>query len=1327
MIKKSIKKNIDVLKNLRDSKRGKIPNTILGKVNKIVELYEQRKIVQLSTAQNLINNISTNNPKKRAKALEEYEKKVEKYETSKPAGERTAQNAQKAREGKQIKNVRVRLREKTKASAISRLVRQARERGIGNRKLYSIEFMLYSLEPIGAIVRGKKINNLIYYSKFERGRPRQASIKVGEFIETLTNRTVTKQQEKPMFKKLMMFLKTDGGLKDAMPDMLDYVDAIQITKIEKTDDDGRPYNVEDEGLRETANVSIYNFYHESVIDVDKETVKEAIQHNNFRENECWINELLKTYEGSELMREKRGKLAKTLSRNKILELLNRTEDDIHEYGISINQMEKVFKFFNIPVKLYNYRCQLIYKFEPNNFKNGRRKTIFVALIKNNHVYPINANQDSLCQLKVGEQYCAKASSNFYITDKTEPPKFKMFSYIDELLKMTEHEEYNLIHKDSNLNEILFQFRKAGYEPMVKYQGNRIVELRARYTEKKTRKVRTYIIKIQDLSKEIIERDVYTDTEEKYNRIVEAMFDFNSKVFSESHKSDYSELDVTILDECRTVVPSGYFDKNVDVKTLCEIDRTKAFTWAFTQIKEIPVFSEFDDWKHGDTLLPNGNNWDNTKIEDLNLYMVQISSSNIFFNKKYNLVYGKFLKKLIENKTDLNIICYKKPYYIHKVNYSDVVDELNQTFLSDDIEEDKSNKKRIANITFGMLEKSNNTAQRSYIFNSLREAIHYQRQSGGRIYAIQEETVIDEIDEDEENINLKSTKKEGETCYILNVTDRTKLMNGFRFIKELLLQCHNFSMYEAYNKLIENNVKVYSVKSDAFTIHENDLTQVMGKPNHFIKSYRTGILQFEAGTIGNWRLTNKGINFPTCQYKFKHNDLIELPVYENEGIDVVDEFDTKIFCNQIIQKNPCMIRAKFAGSGKSYIGQYFKKLGKNVLFIVPHNRLSQEIDGEATTYNMFFRIPVHKGDDLPEFDHSDYDVIFFDEIYMTNRHIYKKVLHFKYQHEGSKIIIGAGDTKQLEPINDLTNTQPHDSYADQCMDKIFKYNIYLKICKRVGEKDRITLDELYDNFWIHKLPIRDIIKKYFRFTNKINKTDMNIAYTNDRCRYVSDEVRKQLGYKNTYEIGEEIICRLYLKQNGQKFNVNIRYKTLCINGSKITIENIKDKKKHTLDEEILYKHFRYGYCATAHSCQGASIKNNITIHEWQRSRLVSREWLWTSITRCVDFKNVSFYENSEAEQDRVEQQLKTYFKNKIEGYKQQDKRNLREINLDNYVDVDWCMGRLSGTCGKCGCDFYFETKKGNINSNFSCQRVDNAFAHSKDNIIAFCCWCNCASK
>ena len=80
--------------------------------------------------------------------------------------------------------------------------------------------------------------------------------------------------------------------------------------------------------------------------------------------------------------------------------------------------------------------------------------------------------------------------------------------------------------------------------------------------------------------------------------------------------------------------------------------------------------------------------------------------------------------------------------------------------------------------------------------------------------------------------------------------------------------HNFAMYEAYNKLIAKGVKVYSVKSDAFTIHQDDLSKVKPNPNHFIKSFREGILNFETG-IGNWRVSTSRINFPTEKYKFKY--------------------------------------------------------------------------------------------------------------------------------------------------------------------------------------------------------------------------------------------------------------------------------------------------------------------------------------------------------------------------------------------------------------------------------------------------------------------------
>ena len=1333
-MKKSIQKNINILNSIRDRNRNRVPTSILQKINQIISLYEERRITQLTTAENLIKGIATNNEKQRAKGLKEYEKKIETYESATPAGERMAKTAEKAREGKVVKKVKVRLTGKTKASLASRLVRIARERGIGNkRKSYSVEYMLYSTEVIGEIKRGKKINGLAYYPMFSKGQSRIANLKVDAFIETLVKRTITKQFEKPLFRKVMMFLKTDLQLRDMMPDMIDYIDAIQVLKVIEVDDDGKDYDIEDEGLKDTTNISIYNFYHQTVIDAEKETLKEAIQNNNYRDNECWINHLLETYEGTELTREKRGSLAKTLSRKKILELLNTTEEDIHEYGISINNMKKVFQFFNLPVKLYNYQCQLIFQYIPSDYYRGHRKRIFTALIKNNHIYPINANQDRLSQVDGKEKSLdIKVSKNFYITDKTAPPKYKMFSHIDELLKLTDQDEYYLIHKDNNLMEVLYQFKKVGYEPYIRYRAGKISDLKIKFTYKSAdtkriirRKAQpyniptktlekdmtvNYIISTQDLSKDTLERDIDADTEEKYNRIAEAMFIFNKKLFSSSHMSQYDDVDIEILDECRTVVPLGYLEKNIDVNELVEIDRSKAFTWAFNQISKIPIFNAFDSWKAWDGTL------DINRLSSLTLYKVEVLKGNMFFNKKFNIIYGKFLRKM--DLTNIKIIYYKIPSYIHKVNYKSIVNELWDTQLGDDEDDDKQIKKKIANINFGMLEKSNNTSQRSDIFNSLKEACYYQRKHGGRIYALEED--IHEREDEEER------RHKGDTYFVLNTTVRQKLVNGFRYIKELLLQYHNYAMYEAYTKLEAKGVKVYSVKSDAFTIHQDDLSKVRPNPNHFIKSYREGILNFESA-IGNWRVSTSRINYPTEKYKFKYNKLIPIPIQENEPLDVVDEWDTEAVCKQIIPNSPCMIRAKFAGSGKSYIGQYLNKMGYKVLFVVPHNRLSQEIEGKATTLNMFFSIPVHKGDDLPCFDHSDYNVIFFDEIFMSNIYIYNKIREF-VKNNPDKIIIGAGDTKQLPSIQALTNTQPHDEYADRCVDKIFKYSMYLKVCKRIGEKDRITLDNLYIDFWENKLPIADIIEKYFRYTNKINPEHMNIAYTNIRCKSVSDEVRKKLGKINTYEINEEMICRLYLKtDDGAKFNANIRYKILCINSRGILIENIKDKKKYTLPEELLNKHFRYGYCATAHSCQGASINNNITIHEWDKSYLVSREWLWCSLTRARDFNKIAFFKNDKANERMEKQLLINYLKNKIEGYKKQDLKASRELNEDNYIDVDWCLDRLKGTCQKCAVDFYIEPKNGLLSSNFTCQRVDNNFSHTKDNAVAYCCYCNCSSK
>ena len=323
MTKKSIQKNINILNSIRDRNRNRVPTSTLQKINNIISLYEDRKITQLTTAENLIKGIATNNEKQKAKGLKQYEKAVEKYESAIPAGERMAKTAEKAREAKTIKKVRVRLTGKTKASVASRLSRAVANRGFGQQKSYSIKYMLFTTNegavdgiPTKKVKPAFKVDGMPYFPLFAgRDASKYANIKATPFIETLVNRKITKQRDTPLFKKVMMFLKRDFDVNNALIELLNYTDAIIIYKVDEAENTEN-YDVEDEGLRDTTNISIYNFYHQTLIDPEKETVKEAIQNNNHKENECWINHLLETYEGTELTREKRGSLAKTLSRKK---------------------------------------------------------------------------------------------------------------------------------------------------------------------------------------------------------------------------------------------------------------------------------------------------------------------------------------------------------------------------------------------------------------------------------------------------------------------------------------------------------------------------------------------------------------------------------------------------------------------------------------------------------------------------------------------------------------------------------------------------------------------------------------------------------------------------------------------------------------------------------------------------------------------------------------------------------------------------------------------------------------------------------------------------
>ena len=201
-----------------------------------------------------------------------------------------------------------------------------------DRKHYSVKYILFGQAPNGKKTGGVLKDGIRLYPIWTNPPDKIANIKVNSFIEGLVKGLVAKW-EKAMFERLVMIMSTDDTFKSQLG-ILDYVDAIRIESIEDVSDtSAKDMNIREERLRESAgHFSIYHRYIETEVDTDYYTVKEAIENKSYKENECGINSLNEHYEGTELMREKRGKLAKTVSREKVLELIKMSDDECIEKG-----------------------------------------------------------------------------------------------------------------------------------------------------------------------------------------------------------------------------------------------------------------------------------------------------------------------------------------------------------------------------------------------------------------------------------------------------------------------------------------------------------------------------------------------------------------------------------------------------------------------------------------------------------------------------------------------------------------------------------------------------------------------------------------------------------------------------------------------------------------------------------------------------------------------------------------------------------------------------------------------------------------------------------
>lgn len=271
--------------------------------------------------------------------------------------------------------------------------------------------------------------------------------------------------------------------------------------------------------------------------------------------------------------------------------------------------------------------------------------------------------------------------------------------------------------------------------------------------------------------------------------------------------------------------------------------------------------------------------------------------------------------------------------------------------------------------------------------------------------------------------------------------------------------------------------------------------------------------------------------PTEDLQLKENEIIDIPTRNNERLKIKDEWDIETICHQIKECHPCLIKAKLAGSGKSYMGEYMKNLNHNVLFVCPNNKQIQEVGVDA--------------------------------------------------------------------------------------------------------------------------------------------------------------IRNNLGKKCKYEVGEFLIAREYKNEKEHTFNVNFKYEILNVNLKTAELENVKTKEKVITTVDILDKHFIYAYCATCHSSQGASVDISITIFEWEKNKLITREWFYTALTRSTDINKVKFYRSFDEVDELNEGTMRRYLQRKVNQYKLQDLKAGRTIDETKYITADWLMDRINSRCNKCSCNFTFD--------------------------------------
>lgn len=467
----------------------------------------------------------------------------------------------------------------------------------------------------------------------------------------------------------------------------------------------------------------------------------------------------------------------------------------------------------------------------------------------------------------------------------------------------------------------------------------------------------------------------------------------------------------------------------------------------------------------------------------------------------------------------------------------------------------------------------------------------------------------------------------------------------------------------------------------------------------------------------------------------------------------DEYSTTEVLDILKKTKLLMIQGVVAGSGKSTLCEqlilHFRKTNTKFIHAVACPQNSQALDwkikkdgaGNSLEFNAMtlYQLFNKRLDDDGNVENgrnykNDYDMIVPEEGGLFTTYEWSMIQDYETTHPDTYIIVNM-DTRQNEPIDTLNENINASDYYNDIINYMFQEQIYLQIPKRFQDDDgkmcpirsqqviKMT-DDLFKNGASPRAVLYENAKKIK--LNDIPSNAMVISFTNETKNNMNSFMHdKNNKGKGKYFNGLRLKSNRRMIYIHDKIRVSIQknYEYTIINlGDKETIiQDVLDKTEITICNKKL-NNFSYCHAYTGHSVQGQSTDRPVVIFDYKHP-YITANWMYPALTR--NRKLDIYYCDEKVESSGLS---RDDIKNKISGYKEQDKNNNFEISED-FIDVPHIF-KLSKQqkhiCLMCK-NVMNRQNEANDLMNWTVDRIDSTQPHTKTNTQLLCVSCNSSKK